>query len=108
MAQCLRYFVKLNSDFAPIPGTQTGFNPRTNPCPTTAQTLGCQYVVLQNTPYTTPAGKQQCQFPDNHRYFYGIDKSGQIVPNSLIETLEYPNTPGRCNYYIEYKKFCDI
>lgn len=105
MAQCLKYYVKLDANGAPIPGTMQGYNPKVNQ-PTCANTLGCTLVVLQNTAYTTPVGMQQCQFPGNKRYFYGIDKFGQIVPNSLIETLEYPNTPGRCNYYIEFKKFC--
>ena len=105
MAQCLKYFVKLDPNGAPILGSQMGFNPKVNQ-PTCAQTLGCSYVVLQNTAYTAPDGYVQCMFPDNKRYFFGIDKFGQIVPNSLISSFEYPNTPGRCNYYIEFKKFC--
>lgn len=104
MAQCLKYWIKLDSNGWPIGSTMQGFNPKVNQ-PTCAQTLGCQYVVLQNTAYTAPEGFTQCFNPEGIRYFYSINKSGQIVPNSFIQTLEYPNTPGTCSFRIEWKKF---
>lgn len=107
MATCLQYYVALREDGSPIQGTlqgyrQVGSGPVGLPCNRT----GCTYVKLQNTAYTTPDGYHQCMFADGLRYFYRIDKAGQIVPNSLFSGLEYPVNPGKCGYFIEFKKYC--
>lgn len=105
MAHCLSYFILLDSAGYPVIGTQQGFNAQVNS--PQCSTLTCQYAVLQTTAYTAPAGMHVCLHPQGIRYFYGIGKNGHIIPNSLIESINYPNKPGSCQSFLEYKKFCN-
>lgn len=101
--QCLFYWVNLDQNLVPIPGTMRAKNNNQYD----AQEGPCNEARL--TPYqiVAPIGKVQC-FPKNGlRYFYQFNNiTKQIVPNSLISRKGKPNQ--MCvgtNTWLEYKLF---
>ena len=93
MAQdCLLYFAQKDALGWPIPSTLAGYNPRVAlPC----QNNGCNFIQLLPTPPAQPNGTKQCLHPSNLRYFYRVDRGTpqQIVPNSLIQSYNFPTSP---------------
>lgn len=95
------YFVHLDSDEFPIPGTMYGKS--TNKID---KGYKCREARLTGTVMTAPSGYVQC-FPSNgFRYWYQLDGNANIVPNSLIAVKGIPtSTGGRPCQFIEYKIF---
>jgi hypothetical protein len=98
----LYYFVHLDEKNYPIPGTMFAKSTAaSNPCST-------KIAPLTGATMTAPAGQIQC-FPSNgFRYWYQLDSSGAILPNSMIAVKGVPSragTGGRPCQFIEYKVF---
>lgn len=100
---CLNYYVRLSADGFPVVGEMMGFNPKIGaPCD-----QRCQWALLKTTAYTAPAAMHQCFHPNGLRYFYQLNRQGNILPNSMIATYDFPNSVGGCSYFIEWKKYCN-
>lgn len=93
--QCLKYYVSLNESGYPILGTQRGY--ATTQC-------GCNIALLPTIQMSAPAGKSACHHPNGLRYYYRIDRSGKIMPNSLFVHKGHPGPQQTC--ILEYIKYC--
>ena len=95
----LFYFVHLDEDKRPIPGTM--FSKRNNKID---QGYECREARLTGQVMTAPEGYVQCS--SGLRYWYQLDSKGKIKPNSLIAVKGIPTqTGGRPCQFIEYKIF---
>jgi hypothetical protein len=99
---CIFYFVKLDSELRPIPGTMySKQNNKIDPG------YKCREARLTGLPMETPEGFTQCR--NGLRYWYQLDSHGAILPNSLIAVKGIPTkTGGRPCQYIEFKIFQPI
>jgi hypothetical protein len=94
---CLYYFVHLDADENPIPGTMYGKN--NNKIDTGYK---CRQARLTGEVMTVPEGSVQCIGP--LRYWYQLDQQGDIRPNSMIAVQGVPKgQAGRSCQYVEYK-----
>ncbi len=109
--QCTYYFVHLDSEERPIPGTMFG-KPNSKKID---KGYKCREALLTGLPMTAPAGYVQCDKP--LRYWYqvkstptgGGDSASKVVANSLIAVRGVPKGPaGRSCQYVEYKVFKPI
>jgi len=99
----LFYYVSLDQTGAPILGTMRAKNSKTYD----KGNGPCTEAFLP--PYQmTPVGSQkQCFFKNGNRYFYQINHSKSIVPNSMI-SVGRQGKPPMCvgsHSYLEFKKF---
>lgn len=99
----LYYFVHLDAAGHPIPSTMFGkSNAASNTCTT-------KIAPLTGKPMTPPAGYQQCIGKSHKRWWYQIDRNGNILPNSMIMVEGVPTHTGTGTcHYIEYQIFKPI
>jgi len=97
---CMYYFVHLDQDERPIPGTMYG-KPNNNKID---QSYKCREGRVTGLVMTPGPGQVQCMSP--FRYWYQLDSRGNILPNSMIAVNGVPSgQAGRSCNYIEYKVF---
>lgn len=100
MVKCLKYFVKLDGNRFPIPGTMQGYSPDNLPCGDP-----CLFELSATQMEPSPT-ETRCYHPQGLRYFYQVYyKSGKIKPNSLIITESFPKALNSC-VWREYIKVC--
>jgi len=98
---CLYYFVHLDANENPIPGTMYSKS-NNNKIDTGYK---CREGRVTGQVMTAPEGYVQCM--GNFRYWYQINpQTGNILPNSMIAVQGVPGgQAGRSCQYIEYKVF---
>lgn len=99
-ATCLYYFVHLDENGAPIPGTM--FSKNNNRID---HGYACREGRLPPYQVQAPAGHVQCYLPNHLHYYYLQDKvTGRVVPNSLWSQETKVKSFCRGHYNIlEYK-----
>lgn len=101
--ECLRYFAQSDSLGYPTPSTLQGYRNNTGlPC----NQNGCSFIELVPNP-VQPEGTTVCLHPNNLRYFYRVDRGTpqQVVPNSLIQSYNFPTTPTD-GCWREFHRYC--
>lgn len=97
---CVYYFVHLDANGNPIPGTMYG-KPNNN---TIDGGYKCAEARVTGTVMQPGPGQVQCMGP--FRYWYQINRQGNILPNSMIAVNGVPGgQAGRSCNYIEFKVF---
>jgi hypothetical protein len=97
---CLYYFVHLDANENPIPGTMYSKS-NNNKIDTGYK---CRQARLTGQVMTASEGYVQCIGP--LRYWYQLDQQGNIRPNSMIAVQGVPKgQAGRSCQYVEYKVF---
>lgn len=85
---CLFYFIHLDSQGFPIPGTM--FSKKTNKLDPGYK---CFEARLTSTQSIVPAGQTQCFGPNGLRYYYRVNsRTGQIIPNSFFSQRGKPKS----------------
>lgn len=80
MATTLKYFAQKTQDGYPIPSTMMGFK----------QAPSSDLVEIQPKNYVALPGQTVVPPASGLRYFVRHDKAGNILPNSLITTVDKP------------------